>query len=37
MQNKCISTKYFEDTRDIYSASKPVEILMGSDTDDTTF
>ena len=37
MQNECISTKYFEDTRDIYSASKPVEILMGSDTDDTTF
>ena len=36
MQNKCISTKYFEDTRDIYSASKPVEILMGSDTDVTT-
>ena len=36
MQNECISTKYFEDTRDIYSASKPVEILMGSDTGDTT-
>ena len=32
MQNNCISVKNFEDTRTIYSASKPVEIFMGSDT-----
>ena len=36
MQNKCIPTKHFEDTRDVYSASKPVEIVMGADNDDTT-
>ena len=35
MQNSCISTKNFEETRTIYSASKPVEIFMGTDTDDT--
>ena len=34
MQNTCISTKNFEKTCTIYSASKPVEILMGSDTED---
>ena len=34
MQNSCISTKNFEETRTIYSASKPVEIFMGSDTED---
>ena len=34
MQNNCISVKNFEDTRIIYSASKPVEIFMGSDTKD---
>ena len=34
MQNNCISTKSFEETRTIYSASKPEEILMGSNTDD---
>ena len=34
MQNNCISVKNFEDTRTIYSASKPVEIFMGSDTKD---
>ena len=34
MQNNCISTKDFEETRTIYSASKSVEILMGSHTDD---
>ena len=34
MQNNCISVKNFEDTRAIYSASKPVEIFMGSDTKD---
>ena len=32
MQNNCISVKSFEDTRTIYSASKPVEVLMDSDT-----
>ena len=40
MQNNFISTKNFEDTRTIYSASKPVEIFMGSDTEniiDTLF
>ena len=31
MQNDCISTKNFEENCTIYSASKPVEILMGSD------
>ena len=33
-QNKCISTKYFEETRTMYSASEPVEIFMGTSTDD---
>ena len=40
MQNNFISVKDFEDTRTIYSASKPVEIFMGSDTEniiDTLF
>ena len=40
MQNSCISVKNFEDTRTIYSASKPIEIYMGSDTEnviDTLF
>ena len=32
MQNNFISDKTFEDTRTIYSASKPIEIYMGSDT-----
>ena len=35
MQNDCICAKDFEETRTIYSASKPVEILKGSDTNDT--
>ena len=35
MQNNCISTKDFEETWTIYSASKPVENFMGTDTDDT--
>ena len=34
MQNSCISTRNFEETQTIYSASKPVEIFMGSDTED---
>ena len=40
MQSNFISDKDFEDTRTIYSASKPVEIFMGSDTEnaiDTLF
>ena len=40
MQNNFISVKDFEDTCTIYSASKPVEIFMGSDTEniiDTLF
>ena len=32
MQHSCISTRNFEETRTIYSKSKPVEIFMGSDT-----
>ena len=34
MQNSCISTRNFEETRTIYSASKQVEIFMNSDTED---
>ena len=34
MKNSFISVKDFEDTRTIYSASKPVEIVMGSDTEN---
>ena len=34
MQNNCVSSKYFEETRTIYSARKPVEIFMGTNTDD---
>ena len=40
MQNNFISDKKFEDTRTIYAASKPVEIFMGSNTEnavDTLF
>ena len=40
MQNNFIFVKDFEDTLTIYSASKPVEIFMGSDTEniiDTLF
>ena len=33
MQNNCISVEYFEETCTIYSASNPVEIFMGADTD----
>ena len=35
MQNNCISTKNFEDTCSIYSASEPVKIFLGSDTNET--
>ena len=34
MQNSCISTRNFEETRTIYSTSKQVEIFMNSDTED---
>ena len=34
MQNNFVSVKDFEDTRVTYSASKPVEFFMGSDTDN---
>ena len=34
MQNSCISTRNFEETQTIYSASEEVEIFMGSDTED---
>ena len=34
IQNSCISTKSFEETRTIYTKSKPVETFMGSDTED---
>ena len=40
MQNNCISIKSFADTGTIYSASKPIEIYMGGDTEnviDTLF
>ena len=40
MQNNFISDKNFEDTCTIYSASRPVEIHMGSDREnvvDTLF
>ena len=33
-QNSCISTKKYEETRTVYSASEPVETFMGSDTKD---
>ena len=35
MQKNCIFTKNVEDTCSIYSASKPVETFMGSDTNET--
>ena len=37
MQNNFISDKDFEDTWTIYSASKPVEIYMGSDTENDIY
>ena len=40
MQNNFISDKDFKDTQTIYSVRNPVEILMGSDTEnaiDTLF
>ena len=40
MQNNFISDKIFKDTGTVNSATKPVEIFMGSDTEnaiDTVF
>ena len=34
LQNNCTSTKNFKDTCTIYSASKPVEVFMCSNTND---
>ena len=34
MLNRCISSKNFEETRFVYSASDNIEIFMGSDTDE---
>ena len=34
MQDSCISTKSFEETYTIYTKSEPVEIFMGSNTED---
>ena len=34
MQNSCIFTRPFEESRIMYSASEPVENLMGRDTKD---
>ena len=34
MQNSCISTRKFEETRTIYTKSEPGNIFMGSDTKD---
>ena len=36
IKNNFISVRDFEDTRTIYSASKPVEIFMGSKTENIT-
>ena len=34
IKNNCISVKDFEDTRITYSASRAIEIFMGSDTEN---
>ena len=34
MQNTCISTRSLEETHTIYTKSEPVEIFMGSDTEN---
>ena len=34
MQNSCISTKCFEETRTIYTKCEALEIFIGSDTND---
>ena len=32
--NRCVSSKTFEETRSVYSASDNIEIFMGSDTNE---
>ena len=34
MQNSCISTRSFEETRTVYTKSEPVEIFYSSNTED---
>ena len=34
IQNKCISSKNFEETRSVYSASNNIEIFISSVTDE---
>ena len=34
MLNRCISSKNFEETHSVYSASDNIEIFMGIDTDE---
>ena len=34
VQNSCISTKSFEETRTIYTKSEALKVFMGSDTED---
>ena len=34
IQNKCISSKNFEETRSVYSASSNIEIFISSVTDE---
>ena len=34
MQNSCIATRNFEETRTIFTKSEPVEIFMGVNTND---
>ena len=34
MQNNCISTRSFKGTRTMYTKSEPIEIFMGSNTED---
>ena len=34
MQNSCISTRSFEETHTLYTKSEPVEMFMGSNTED---
>ena len=34
MQNSCVSTRNFEETRTIFTKSEPVEIFMGVNTND---
>ena len=36
IKEDCISTKSFEETRTIYTKSEPLEIFMGSNTEDST-